>query len=384
VRTMGKFSIIAEKNRIPERIDVPLLLLVIILCGIGFTTLYSGSLGFAERLFGDSLYFVKRQAVNLAIGIAAMAVLASIDLDSIRRHLPKIVAVTIILSLMTFVPGIGITKNGAARWIGIGPATFQPSELVKLVLVFFLANLFAKKHDRLDEPEVSVYPAAVMTSVLVGTVYLQRNFSTALFLIVIALSVFFVAGVRVSWFVKFCVLSIPLVALMVLSEEYRVERVLSFFHPDRDPLGAGYQVNAALQALSEGGFWGRGLGNGIRKISSIPEVQSDFIFAVWAEEMGFIGVCAYFALLLLFSWRGFFVSFSVCDRFRSLLGFGCTMIILIQSLMNCGVVVRTFPATGIPLPFFSSGGSSLLITLCLCGFIINVSRYKPEGEIQNV
>ena len=380
---MRDFSIIAEKNRHPEKIDVPFLTLVLILCGIGFTTLYSGSLGYGVRIFNDQYYFVKRQGINLIAGIIAMVILSSINLEILRKHLPKIVIITLVLSFMIFVPGIGITKNGAARWIGIGPATFQPSELVKLVLVFFLANLFAKKHDRLDEPEVSVYPAAIMTSVLVGTVYLQRNFSTALLLIIIALSVFFVANVRISWFVKFCLLSIPLLALMVVSEQYRVNRILSYLYPERYPFSLGYQVNAALQAVSEGGFWGRGIGNGIRKISSIPEVQSDFIFAVWAEEMGFVGVVGYFAVLFAFAWRGFKISLSVNDRFRSLLAFGCTLLILLQSLMNCGVVVRAFPATGIPLPFFSSGGSSLLITLCLCGLIINVSRFKPEGDIQD-
>ncbi len=380
---MRAFSIVAEKNRSPERIDLAFLLLVILLTGIGFTTLYSGSLGYGERIFGDQFYFVKRQAVHLAVGIVAMVVLSAINLDAARKHLPKLVAFTIVISLLTFVPGIGVTKNGASRWIGIGPATFQPSELVKFVLVFFLANLFAKKHDRLDEPEVSVYPAAIMTSIFIATVYLQRNLSTVILLSIIALSVFFVAGVKIGWFIRFCLLSVPLVALMVLSEEYRVKRILAYLYPERYPLSFGYQVNAALQAISDGGFWGLGLGNGIRKIASIPEVQSDFIFAVWAEEMGFVGVLAYFAILLAFSWRGFRIAFSVKDRFRGLLAFGATALILVQSLMNVGVVVRVFPATGIPLPFFSSGGSSLIITLCLSAVIINVSRYTPEGEIQN-
>lgn len=380
---MRGFSIVAEKNRSPERIDLPFLLIVILMTGIGFTTLYSGSLGYGERIFGDQFYFVKRQAANLAVGIVAMAVLSAVNLDTARKHLPKLVAFTILVSLLTFIPGVGITKNGAARWIGIGPATFQPSELVKFVLVFFLANLFAKKHDRLDEPEVSVYPAAIMTSVFIATVYLQRNLSTVILLSVIALSIFFVAGVRIGWFIRFCLLSVPLVALMVLSEEYRVKRILAYLYPDRYPLSFGYQVNAALQAISDGGFWGLGLGNGIRKVASIPEVQSDFIFAVWAEEMGFVGVFLYFAILLAFAYRGFRVAFTVKDRFRSLLAFGATELVLVQSLMNVGVVGRVFPATGIPLPFFSSGGSSLIITLCLCALIINVSRYAPEGEIYN-
>lgn len=380
---MRKMSFAAEKNSIPERFDVPFIVMTVIMCGVGITTLYSGSSGYAELAFGTPLYFIHRQLANLAIGTVALVVLSLINLEAVRALLPKIVLITILIAILPFIPGIGISRNGAARWIRLGPSQFQPSELVKVVMVIFLANLFAKKHDRFNEPEVSVYPAAFMSFLFIGIIYLQNDFSTAMFILFIVLSMFYVSGVPTSWFIKLFIVLLPLVAIMVLSKEYRIKRVLSFLHPDADPLNSGYQVNAALKALSEGGFWGRGLGNGIRKISSIPEVQSDFIFAVWCEEMGFFGVLMYFGLLVAFSVRGFMISMSCPDRFRCYLAFGCTLIILVQSLMNCGVVVRFFPATGIPLPFFSSGGSSLLITLCLCGLIINVSRRKPEGESQN-
>lgn len=380
---MRKPSFAAEKNRAPERFDLPFIVMTVIMCGVGITTLYSGSTGYAEIAFGDPLYFIERQLVNLAVGAVALVVLSLINLEALRSLLPKIVLVSIVISILPFIPGVGIARNGAARWIRVGPSQFQPSELVKIVMVLFLANLFAKKHDRFDEPEVSVYPAAFMSFLFIGIVYLQNDFSTAMFILFIVLSMFFIAGVPTSWFVKLFVVLLPLIVIMVLSKEYRIKRVLSFLNPDSDPLNASYQVNAALKALSEGGFWGRGLGNGIRKISGIPEVQSDFIFAVWCEEMGFVGVLMYFSLLVAFSVRGFMISLSCPDRYKCYLGFGCTLIVLVQSLMNCGVVVRFFPATGIPLPFFSSGGSSLLITLCLCGLIINVSRRRPEGDMQN-
>lgn len=381
---MFRQSIIVEKNKTPEKFDIPFVLLVLLFCGFGLITLYSGSLAQAERLFNDPLYFVRRQSVHLVFGLFCLVFLASVNLDKLRNILPQIVIFTLIVSILPFIPIIGITKNGASRWIGIGSFTFQPSELVKMVLVFFLANIFAKKHDRLDQPDVSIYPAAFMTSIFVFLVYLQNDFSKSLFILIIALIMFFIAGINLGWFLKLSLVLIPLTVFMVLSKEYRLERIISFLHPEKDPLGAGYQVRAALDALSGGGFWGLGIGNGVKKISSIPEVQSDFIFAVVGEEMGFLGVIGYFILLIAFSIRGFYVSLKCTDRFRSFLGFGCTSIVLLQSLMNCGVVVRFFPATGIPLPFLSSGGSSLLITLCLCGFIINVSRWKSEGEIYNV
>lgn len=375
---------VAERNGTHAHIDFQFIILVVIMCGTGFVALYTGSMSYADRIFNDPLYFIRRQGLNFIAGLIALLVISFVNLDALRRQLPKIVLGTLVLSVLPFVPGIGLTKNGASRWIAIGSMTFQPSELIKMVMVVFLANLFAKKHDRLGEPEVSVYPAAFMSSLMVMIVYLQNDFSTSMFIICIALVMFFVAGVHIGWFLKLCLLSLPFVALMVLTEEYRMRRVLSFLNPHNDPLGAGYQVNAAIAALGEGGFWGRGLGNGIRKISSIPEVQSDFIFAVWGEEMGFFGVLVYFLLLVLFSIRGYRIALLCGDRFRCLLAFGCVSVILLQSMINCGIVVRAFPATGIPLPFFSSGGSSLLITLCLCGFVLNVSRWNDTGEMQYV
>lgn len=379
-----KAVIVAEKNKNPEKIDIPFLLIVFALCGVGMTTLYSGSVGYANRIFGDPLYFLKRQSIHLLFGFLLLILSASINLDALRKRLPMILVFTLLFSLLPFIPGIGIARNGASRWINLGFFSFQPSELVKMVMVFYLAHLFAKKHDRLDVPEVSVYPAALITFLFTGIVYLQNDFSTAFFILAISISMFFLAGVSLVFFIKLCLVCIPFIVLMVLSKEYRVERIMSFFRPGEDPLGAGYQVNAAIRALQEGGFWGRGLGNGIKKISSIPEVQSDFIFAVWGEEMGFVGVVLFFCLLAFFAYRGIRISLSCSDRFRSLFAYGCTVLIVFQSLLNCGVVVRLLPATGIPLPFFSSGGSSLLISLCLCGCIINVSRWKNRGELENV
>ncbi|HHU37106.1 MAG TPA: putative lipid II flippase FtsW [Treponema sp.] len=373
-----------EKNSNSEHIDILYLLLIILLCGIGFVALYTGSMAYAERLFNDQLYFVRRQGITLGLSLIAFILCATVRLSFIRKILPQLVIITLILLVLPFVPWIGITKNGGSRWIGLGSFTFQPSELVKVTIVIFFANLFDKKHDRLDEPEISIYPATIMTFVMIAIIYLQNDFSSALFIMFIALIMFFIAGIRLHWFAKLCVLTIPFVILMVLTEEYRVERIMSFLNPQQDPLGAGYQVNAALAALGEGQFWGRGLGNGIKKLYSIPEVQSDFIFAVWAEEMGFVGVIGYFAVLIVFSLRGYRIALCAKTRFSSLLAFGCTSVIFLQSLMNCGVVVRVFPATGVPLPFFSSGGSSLLVTLCLCGLVLNVSHEKVGEEFQNV
>ena len=234
---MARLAFAAERNRTPERIDLPFLLLTILMCGIGLTTLYSGSIGYAERFFGDPLYFVKKQLVNLVVGIVFLVVLASINLETLRKFLPKLVIATLVISVLPFIPGLGISKNGSTRWINLGFTTFQPSELVKMVVVFFLANLFAKKYDRLDDPNVSVYPAAIMSALFVTVIYLQNDFSKSLFILIIVLVMFYIAGVKPLWFVKLGIVLLPLLVIMVMSKEYRVARVLSFLHPEHDPLG---------------------------------------------------------------------------------------------------------------------------------------------------
>ena len=247
--------------------------------------------------------------------------------------------------------------------------------------MLYLAHLFAKKHDKLDELAATIIPAVIMTSVFVVFIYLQNDFSTSLIVMILSFVLFFFSGIKLRWFVIFFCLVLPVVLLFVFTEPYRVERIISFLNPSIDPYGGGYQLNMARKAISGGGFWGKGIGGLFRGSVSIPEVQSDFIFAGWAEEMGFFGIMLYFVVLTYFVVRGYKIALSCEDRFRSLLAFGCVSAILIQSLMNCGVVCGLFPSTGIPLPFFSSGGTSLIVSMSFCGLIINVSRWnKGEGD----
>jgi cell division protein FtsW len=377
---MGRYPIAAENIASSRRADTGFVIAVILLCGLGFTTLYSTSGDIALRMEGDALYFVKRQLLFLLGGFICMTAVVFMDLDMLRRFLRVIVGVTIFLCVLPHVPLIGGEKNGAFRWIYIGPVTFQPSELAKLILVIFLANLFAKKYERLDEPAVSVVPAIVMTGLFFAVVYLQNDLSTSFIILLLGLSMFFIAGVRFRWFAGIIGLGIPLGLYFILAKPYRIERLIAYFNPEADPQGGGYQVMAAKQALLSGGFWGRGLGGGVRKISSIPEVHADFIFAGWSEEMGFVGVIVYLLLLGFFTWRGYRIAVECPDRYRSLSAFGAVTAIVLQSLMNCGVVSSLLPATGIPLPFFSSGGSSLVFSLLFCGIIINVSRWNAIQE----
>ena len=371
----------SEKIIIGKKTDIGFLVSFILLLGLGLVTLYSVSINPGLRIKNDELFFVKRQLVFLLTGIVVVFFLSMIDLDRVRGFLPAIVLASIFLCMITCIPGIGIEKNGARRWLGIAGIEFQSSEPAKLVIVLYLAHLFAKKHDRLDELAATIIPAVIMTSVFVIFIYLQNDFSTSLIVMILSFVLFFFSGIKLRWFVIFFCLVLPVVLLFVFTEPYRVERIISFLNPSIDPYGGGYQLNMARKAVSGGGFWGQGIGGLFRGSISIPEVQSDFIFAGWAEEMGFFGIVLYFVVLSYFIIRGYMIALVCKDRFRSLLAFGCVSAILIQSIMNCGVVCGLFPSTGIPLPFFSSGGTSLIVSMSFCGLIINVSRWnKGEGN----
>jgi cell division protein FtsW len=363
-----------------EQYDALLLGVIILLVGIGLSVLFSASYFYSERLMGDPLYFFKKQAAFVALGAVVAFVLSRVSLDLVRRVAPVVLLAAFALSLMTFLPGIGTEALGANRWIAIGGASFQPSELVKLALVVYLAGMFAKKQERINDLVNSVLPPVIVVSVFAGIVYLQNDFSTAFFLFVLALVMFFVAGVRLMYFAFLATFVVPMSAILLFTKEHRVQRLIAFLDPGTDPIGSGYQVIAARSALAHGGLWGSGLGMGTKKLGGLPEAHSDFVFAVLAEELGLIGVVAVCGLFLLFALRGYGIAIGTEDRFSRFLAFGLTTSLFLQAMLNMAVVCGLVPATGIPLPFFSQGGSSVFISLCMCGLLLNLSKRHNQRE----
>lgn len=381
---MKSFDMFVERPIVTKKADSGLLVSIILFLGLGFVTLFASSQRVGLNLQGDELYFVKRQLIFACVGLVCLVICACLDLRFIRKCTAIVFFVCLGICFLTLIPGIGTDKNGARRWINIPHVgTFQPSEFAKLAVILFLANLFDKKSDRLDDPRVSTYPAIVGLGAFVFVVILQKDFTTALTILLLGLAIFFIAGVYLRWFVLLVILGIPILVLFVFTEEYRVERVLAWLITDYDASGMSYQAKAASRAIQSGGIWGNGMGTGLEWTKYVPEVQSDYIFAGWAEAMGFVGVLIYFLLLGYFCWRCFAAALNNADRFRALLAFGCCFLIVGQSIMNCGVVVGAFPSTGIPLPFFSSGGSSLIVTMSACGLLINVSRYENILELDD-
>jgi cell division protein FtsW len=346
---------------------------VILLLGTGLVTLYSASFSFAARFFRDGNYFIIRQLLFAAAGIVLFFICSHIGFDVLRKMILPLVCIAVFLCVLTFIPGIGIERYGASRWIEIGPMSYQPSEMVKFVLPLYLAHLLDKKSDNLGNVSAGMLPSVLVTAVFFGLIYMQNNFSTAVFILFNAMIIFFIAGMRFRYFFAGVAMIIPVSALLIFTKEHRVRRLVSFLRPEWDPMGAGFQVNASRDAIISSGFFGKGIGEGTRKLASIPEIHSDFIFSAYVEETGFAGVLLFFALIAAFGVLGYSIAVRCESVFGRLLAAGLTTMIVSQTLLNIAVVSGALPATGIPLPFFSAGGSSLITTLVCAGLIANTA-----------
>jgi len=358
-------------------------LCVFLLLGTGLVTLYSASYPFAARFFYDGNYFIVRQLIFAAIGIALFFFFSYVNLEILRKFTFLFVIIAAVLCALTFIPGIGVERYGASRWIKVGTYSYQPSEFVKFILPLYLAHILDKKHNNLGNFFSGVLPPVVVTGGFFALIYAQNNFSTAVFIIFNALVIFYMAGMRYRYFIAAVVVVIPVSAVLVFTKEHRVRRLVSFLRPEWDPMGAGYQVNASRDAIISSGFWGKGIGEGTRKIANIPEIHSDFIFSSYVEETGFLGLLLFFALFAVFAILGYRAAWKSKTIFNRLLAAGLTTMIVSQALLNIAVVSGALPATGIPLPFFSAGGSSLLTTLICAGLISNVARKETANASFN-
>ncbi len=378
---MHNFNFFAEKpDSIYRKSDSLFIVLVMLLWGIGMVTLQFCSANYGQRFFGNSFHFVQRQLISSLVGFVLLIFFAVADVEKLRKILPVIVLGSVVLSLLTFIPGIGVERNGARRWIKIPYfSTFQPSEALKFSMVLFLANLFDKQ-SKLPEEDRSVVPALVGLLVFSVIILCQQDLGTALFVMILGLSIFFVTGAKLLWFVPMAFLLIPFGLIFILTEPYRVNRIIGFIAQDSFAQSLNWQVNGSKRAITDGGLFGQGIGSGLTKLGGVPEIQSDYVFAGWAEAMGFFGVLIYLCILGLFLWRVYRICMTCGNRFASIASFGFGAVIVAQSLLNIAVVAGVVPTTGIPLPFFSSGGSSMMVTLAMCGFIINSSRIEQTDE----
>ncbi len=376
---MSQFTFYANKpTENYHKMDMGLFLSIIFIWGLGIVTLFVCTQNYALKVSTSPFYFVQRQLLTSLVGFVFFMFFLLTDMSKLRKLLSIIVLATFVLCLLTFVKPLSIEKNGARRWLKMPfNFSFQPSELVKFSIVLFLANYFDKQQNLSDYEEKTVLPCVIGMLFFVVIVFAQKDFSTGLFIFLISILMFFVTGSKLMWLIPFAFVAIPAVFLMISLEPYRLERIIGYLRPDEFASNVNYQSLASKRAISAGGFWGSGIGAGLTKTYNIPEVQADYIFAGWTEAMGLLGVVVYFVVLIFFAFKGYQTAFKSPDRFSAYACFGCVSSIFIQSLVNIMVVGGLLPSTGIPLPFFSLGGSSIIVTLAMCGFILNVSR----GEI---
>jgi cell division protein FtsW len=362
-----------EKQKGPDRV---LLFTVMILVAVGLLMISSAGIVFGQSRFGDPYYFLKRQILFGLLPGAVFCFLASlIDYHRLQRFAVPIFITAIVCLILVFVPGLGITAYGARRWFGVGPLSFQPTEMMKLALIIYLSAWLAGR-GQLNVRRFSegFLPFLAILGFVGLLIYLQPDAGTLGVTGLIAFSIFFSAGANMTHILTFALLAIAGFYFMIHTAAYRMNRLMVFLNPEMDPLGKGYQINQALLAIGSGGLLGLGLGQSRQKFNYLPEPVTDSIYAVMGEELGFLGAAALIFLFCLFAYRGYRVAVLAPDQFGRLLAVGITTWISLQAFINVAAITGVVPLTGMTLPMISYGGTSLVFVLGSVGVLLNISR----------
>lgn len=365
------------KNKLPS-FDLLTLLLTICLTSIGLVFVLSSSYIWAEHKFNDPFFFFKRQFLFASIGIVGMLFLSRINYQIYKKYATHAFVASFILLALVLVPGIGLVRGGARSWIGVGAFSLQPSEFMKLGQIIFLAKYMSNYIEDSKTFKKGVIPLLFIIIIVFGIIMLQPDFGSGMVLVGTGIIMLFVCGVPIRYFTYFALAGASGIVALILSAPYRLERITSYLDPWSDPKGSGFQIIQSLYAIAPGGFLGHGLGNSIQKFYYLPEPQTDFIFAIISEELGFIGATGVLFLFMLFFIRCFYIILKTNDLFGKYIVVGIVSMLMIQVMINIGVVIGLLPVTGITLPFMSYGGSSLTITLLSIGIILNISRYMES------
>ncbi len=358
-------------------IDYILFSVVLVFYGFGIIMVFSASINEGMKL-NDTFYFLKRQILWTVISFAAFLFFTIGDYEIFERYKKLFVWGIILLLIGLLLPPLmhaGIVHR-SRRWYRFAGFGFQPSELAKLIIIFYLASVLAKKGEKIKDFYKGFLPPFIVVSIIAMLVFLEPDFSTAFVLFFVSILMFYVAGVRVVSLMSLVIVSIPALLLMVNGKGYRKERIIGFINPWSDPTDKGYQIIQSFKAFAYGGLFGQGLGRSVQKLRYLPIPHTDFIYSIIAEEMGFIGAVLIILLYMLFAYRGFIIAFRQRRSYEFLLGFGITVLIAWEAILNIAVVTGLLPSTGISLPFLSYGGSGLLINSILAGILLNLSRKR--------
>lgn len=356
--------------------DIWLLAAIGLILAIGLVMVYSASAVLAFHEFGDRFYYVKRQLLFAALGIGALLFTMNTHYSVWKKWAPAALIVCFGLLIIVLIPGVGVVRGGARSWLGISSFGIQPSEFMKLAMVLFLSKWLSEKQQTITHFTKGLMPPLGLVFLAFGMIMLQPDLGTGTVMVGASLILIFTAGMRMAHLGALAMVGVAGFVGLILAAPYRLERITYFLDPWADPLGGGYQIIQSLFAVGPGGLVGLGLGMSRQKFSYLPEPQTDFIFSILAEELGFIGGSALILLFLVGVWRGIRAAIAAPDTFGSFLAVGITGIIGVQVLINIGVVIGMMPVTGITLPLVSYGGSSLTLLLTALGILLNISRYS--------
>jgi len=379
------------------KLDKQLLIITTLLVIVGMIMIYSATSVMCvknEKINRSTFYLIK-QLKRVLIAAVGFVLALFIDYRLYRKYALVLLTGAAVLMLAIQIPQLTGHAKGASRWLELADnASIQPSELAKLALLLFLADYLAKRQEIMGDFLHSVLPAVAIVGVVVGIIAQQPNYGMAVAISMIAGVMFFAGGVRISHLVYITIPALGVIVYGIMHSQHAFQRVETYL-AGGDPLKDAFQINQSLIAIGAGGFTGKGLGRSMQKMFYIPEIHTDFVFAVLGEELGFIGGLSILVLFILFAWRGLRISMRAPDRFGQLLAVGITAMIFIYALLNIGVVIGLLPTTGIPLPFISYGGSALLVNMIACGVLLNISsatespldkklKYINEGPLRGI
>jgi cell division protein FtsW len=353
--------------------DFYFFVLVISLLAMGLIMVFSASSEAARVTQGNAYHFIQRQMIWAVIGLGAMFFMTNFHYKKLQRlALPILVMTLFLLVVVLFFPPV----NGARRWISLGFMGFQPSEVAKVAVVIFFAHALSMNYKKLKFFWKGLVPYLLVLAVIAGFLMLQPHFSAVVVIVIVGSIVLLIAGAKIWHFIGLGILATPVAIWAIVSEPYRMQRITAFIDPFKDKLGDGWQIIQSLYAIGSGGIFGLGLGRSRQKFLYIPEPHNDFIFSILAEELGLIGVTVVIGLFMMLVYRGIKIAMNAPDMFASLAAIGIISLVAVQVIINIAVVTSVMPVTGMPLPFFSYGGTTLLINMMAMGIMMNISRYS--------
>lgn len=349
-------------------------ILALILIAVGVVIVYSSSAIYAHEKFGDSAFFLKKHLSFLVIGFLSMFFVMSQKIEKIEHLSKPLIIASLAMLVLVLIPGIGASAGGARRWFRIGALGFQPSEFAKFSILIYLASFISRKGSKIKDLRYGYIPLIGCVFLISALILLEPDLGTAIAVISVSFMVIFISGGKLRHLVSSALLALPVVYYLIFSVPYRKKRILAFINPWQDREGSGFQIVQSFLALGSGGFFGVGLGQSKQKLFYLPEAHTDFIFSIIGEELGFIGA---FSILLIFGvlvFLGFKAAFYENRPFNKILIFGLVSMIAFEAFVNMGIGVGLFPTKGLPLPFISYGGSSLVFHLTAIGLILNAMR----------